>query len=154
MNCASFCYNLSGRQTSQLKGPSFESMAEVQGGGVLLANKIGLFRFSGPSDNGADIPSKVKFAQTDFGIQQEKRLYALYIWMQISKPLTLEVQSDETLVSVRVPSTDTSKVVRYRIRLPRTLKGRYFTISLSSPSGVFVLEAMDAEVTVLHSGHA
>lgn len=153
MNCASFVFNITGKQTSQLKGPVFETMAEVSNS-TFLANKNGLFILSGSLDNGAVISSKVRLAKTDFGIQNEKRLYALYIWMQISKPLTIEVQSDEETHKVNVSSEDVSKVVRYRIRLPRTLKGRYFSISFSSPSGVFVLDSVDAEVTVLHSGHA
>lgn len=153
MNCASFVFNTAGKQTSQLKGSVFETMAEVSNS-TFLANKNGLFTLSGSLDNGAVISSKVRLAKTDFGIQNEKRLYALYIWMQISKPLTIEVQSDEETHKVNVSSEDVSKVVRYRIRLPRTLKGRYFTISFSSPSGVFVLDSVDAEVTVLHSGHA
>lgn len=153
MNCASFVFNTAGKQTSQLKGSVFETMAEVSNS-TFLANKNGLFTLSGSLDNGAVISSKVRLAKTDFGIQNEKRLYALYIWMQISKPLTIEVQSDEETHKVNVSSKGVSKVVRYRIRLPRTLKGRYFTISFSSPSGVFVLDSVDAEVTVLHSGHA
>lgn len=153
MNCASFVFNATGKQTSQLKGSAFESMAELSDS-TFLANKNGLFTLTGTLDNGAVIPSKIRLAKTDFGIQNEKRLYALYIWMQISKPLTIEVQSDEVTHKADVPSKDVSKVVRYRVRLPRTLKGRYFTISFSSPSGVFVLDSVDAEVTVLHSGHA
>lgn len=153
MNCTSFVFNATGKQTSQLKGSAFESMAELSDS-TFLANKNGLFTLTGTSDNGIAIPLKIRLAKTDFGIQNEKRLYALYIWMQISKPLTVEVQSDEITYKVDVPSEDVTKVVRYRVRLPRTLKGRYFTISFSSPSGVFVLDSIDAEVTVLHSGHA
>lgn len=153
MNCASFVYNTSGKQTSQLKGSAFESMVGLSDS-TFLANKNGLFTLTGTLDNGAAIPSKIRLAKTDFGIQNEKRLYALYLWMQISKPLTIEVQSDESTYKVDVPSGDVSKIVRYRVRLPRTLKGRYFTMSFSSPSGVFVLDSIDAEVTVLHSGHA
>jgi len=153
MNCASFVFNTAGKQTSQLKGSAFESMAELSDS-TFLANKNGLFILTGALDNGAAIPSKIRLAKTDFGIQNEKRLYALYLWMQISKTLTIEVQSDEITHKVDVPSKDVSKVVRYRVRFPRTLKGRYFTMSFSSPSGIFVLDSIDAEVTVLHSGHA
>lgn len=152
MNCASFCFNLIGKQTSQLKGLVFESMGEIQGN-TFLANKNGLFSLMGATDNGTNVLSTVRLAKTDFGIQNEKRLYALYIWMQIGKPLTVEVQSDESLCKIEVQSLDVTKIVRYRVRIPRTAKGRYFTISFTSPSGAFVLESIDAEVTVLHSGH-
>jgi len=153
MKCITTEIELIGGRLSQFNGYTFNSMARF-GDRYIGASGAGLAVLGGDSDDGGAIESVFHVATTDFGIQSNKSVFAVYLGVESDGDLELVVAVDETdPVEIEVSIAD-GGFQRKRVRVPGNLVGRYWTIGVSNPGGgYFAVESIEALVKVMHSSH-
>jgi len=130
-----FDTNLKNRATSQYLGVEFETMVRFQDK-IFCAGDDGLFVLEGEKDYDSNILSYFEPIETDFGVQKQKRIRALYIsyfsYGEISMGILLE---QGVYQSFQLPDTE-GELLEYKCFPKRDLMGRFFTFHISNaPSG-------------------
>ena len=153
MRCVTTEIELTGWRIGQYNNYSFNSMAKF-GDIYLGASRAGLSTLGGEQDNGMGIQSGFFIPLSDFGVQHNKSIFAVYLGVESEGDLILTVSVDEVdPVEIEVP-VSTSGFQRKRIRVPGTLVGRYWSLGVSNPGGsYFSVESIDALVKIMHSSH-
>ncbi len=101
------------------------------------ATDTGIHYLTGDTDNGADIDSKIKTGSMDFGDTLIKYAGDVWITFRSDGYLTLKILVDEDATAPVQKQTTiiSSTIVEERLKLPRGLRGRFYTIELKNFAG-------------------
>jgi hypothetical protein len=143
MNCIAFAINIKGRQPSQFKNFTFNSMVNFNGV-ALGVNNHGLFSLTGDKDNTALILAEFETVMTDMGIKNPKRLRYAYIGFESNEDLLLTVTVNENAVKELEIPANKSGQQRTRVPIGRDIYGRYWSFRISNPTGGrFAIDSVD-----------
>lgn len=128
--------NLSNQAISTYSNYPFNSLAKFNGR-YLAAGEDGIYELGGDSDSGTQILSKVKTGPMDFGEKFIKHLRNAWLTYRSDGhlELVLYVDEDEDNPVSRSTEIASDEIHEERIKVPRGLKGRYYTIELKNMSG-------------------
>lgn len=103
----------------------------------LGATDTGIYVLNGDSDNGAEIDSVIKTGPMDFGRKQTKWIRDVWMTYRTDGHMALVFSTDEdsTTEVQRDTVTTSEQLQEEKIKVPRGLKGRYWTIELKNSSG-------------------
>lgn len=128
--------NLKTRAATQTT-EAFNSMCRF-GDTYLGVTNQGLFRIQGYADAGVQIPAVFKLGKTDFGTDRMKRISYVYLGLETTGALKLNVYCDgvfKKAYDVPYPGTGKQEVV---VKIPdRGLIARYWEFGVESVSGCF-----------------
>ena len=128
--------NLLNRAISTYNNYNFDSIANFNGT-LFGATTTGIYQLDGNTDNGADIDSKIKTGSMDFGDTFIK--YAKDVWITFRSDgyLTLKILVDEDATAPIQKQTTiiSSTIIEERLKPPRGLRGRFYTIELKNFAG-------------------
>jgi hypothetical protein len=143
MNCIAFAINIKGKQLSQFKNYTFNSMVKF-GNTYLGANNLGLFELTGDTDNTEKILAELELIMTDMGIKNPKRLRYFYIGFETNKDLLLTVTADEKTIRTYTIKANKTDQQRTRVPIGRDIYGRYWSFNISNPNGTrFAIDSID-----------
>lgn len=143
MNCIAFAINIKGKQISQFKSYTFNSMVNFNDTS-LGANNLGLFNLTGDTDNGVKILSELELVMTDMGIKNPKRLRYFYIGFESNADLLLTVTCDESVIKTYNIKANKTGQQRTRVPIGRDIYGRYWSFNITNPNGnPFAVDAID-----------
>jgi len=151
MQCVTFDLNLKNKAFSQYINHTFNSMVKFNQE-FLYANNYGLFKEYGSIDNATNIASQFELIKTDFGIKNPKRIHAVYLGIDTSVTLTLTITVDDTLTDTYTITPSKTAQQRIRVRINRTLIGRYWSFKISG-SAPFSVDSIDVLPVVLSEGN-
>ena len=144
MNCIAFAINVKGKQISQFKNFTFNSMVNFNGVS-LGVNNFGLFSLTGDKDNINPILAELQLVMTDLGIKNPKRLRYVYIGFETDADLLLKVTANESTIREYVIKANKTGQQRVRVPIGRDIYGRYWSFNISNPSGNgFAIDSIDA----------
>ena len=128
--------NLANQAISTYSNYPFNSLAKFNGR-YLAAGEDGIYELGGDSDSGAQILSKIKTGPMDFGEKFIKYLRNAWLTYRSDGHLELVIYVDEDEDNPVSRSTEiaSDEIREERIKIPRGLKGRYYTIELKNVSG-------------------
>lgn len=128
--------NLMNQAISTYSNYNFNSIACFNGT-YLGATDTGIYPLSGDTDNGADIDAKIKTGSMDFGDTIIKYARDVWITFRSNGNLTLVIFVDEdTTTTIQKQTTIVSdSIIEERLKLPRGLRGRFYTVELKNFSG-------------------
>ncbi|MBE3137649.1 MAG: hypothetical protein IMZ43_09720 [Thermoplasmata archaeon] len=128
--------NLSNQAISTYSNYPFNSLAKFNGR-YLAAGENGIYELSGDSDSGTQILSKIKTGPMDFGEKFIKHLRNAWLTYRSDGhiELVLYVDEDEDNPVSRSTEIASDEIHEERLKVPRGLKGRYYTIELKNMSG-------------------
>jgi hypothetical protein len=128
--------NLANQAISTYSNYPFNSLAKFNGR-YLAAGADGIYELGGDSDNGTLILSKIKTGPMDFGEKFIKYLRNAWLTYRSDGHLELVLYVDENEDSPVSRSTEiaSDEIHEERIKVPRGLRGRYYTIELKNMSG-------------------
>jgi len=128
--------NLVNQAISTYSNYPFNSLAKFNSR-YLAAGEDGIYELGGDSDSGTQILSKIKTGPMDFGEKFIK--YLRNVWLTYRSDghleLVLYVDEDEDNPVSRSTEIASDEIHEERIKVPRGLKGRYYTIELKNMSG-------------------
>jgi len=128
----------------------FNSLAYFNGK-YLGATDTGIHVLSGDTDAGGSINSTIKTGPMDFGIKQTKWIRDVWLTYRTDGNLALIFSTDEdtTTEVQRNTAVISEELQEEKIKVPRGLKGRYYTIELKNLAGAdFDLDKMEIMVDV------
>lgn len=126
MKCVTFDTNLSGRpKTGQYKKFNYGSMVSFNGA-LLGTNLTGLYNLTGDYDVDQPIDAWIKTGMSDLGIEANKRLRHIYLYVETDKDLIVETYADGKLIQSK--TVKARKKGKQRIRVTC---GRYKGVSWS-----------------------
>lgn len=144
--------NLLNQAISTYSNYPFNSLAYFNGK-YLGATDIGIYSLSGSHDKGRNINSKIKTGPMDFGKKQVKYIRDVWLTHRTDGHLTLVFSVDEdnsTEVERQTVLVNPNELQEEKVKVPRGLKGRYYTIELKNLSGAdFDIDALEVMVDVL-----
>lgn len=128
--------NLLNQAISTYSNYNFNSIACFNGR-YLGATDTGIYPLDGDSDNGTYINSKIKTGSMDFGDTIIKYARDAWITYRTDGHLALVVLVDEDASTVIEKQTNivSDEIREERIKLPRGLRGRFYTMELKNLSG-------------------
>ena len=128
--------NLSNQAISTYSNYPFNSLAKFNGR-YLAAGEDGIYELGGDSDSGVQILSKIKTGPMDFGEKFVKHLRDAWLTYRSDGhlELVLYVDEDENNPVSRSTEIASDEIHEERIKVPRGLRGRYYTIELKNMSG-------------------
>jgi len=128
--------NLFNQAISTYSNFNFNSIACFNGT-YFGATDTGIYPLGGDTDNGSDIDSKIKTGSMDFGDTLIKYIRDVWITHRADGYLKLKIFVDEdTTTTVEKQTSIVSDEVREeRIKPPRGLKGRFYTVELQNIGG-------------------
>jgi len=136
--------NLFNQAISTYSNFNFNSIACFNGV-YLGATDTGIYTLGGDKDNGTEIDSKIKTGSMEFGESVLK--YARDIWITHRTDgylkLKLSVDEDATTNIEKQTSIVNDEIREERIKPPRGLRGRFYTMELNNFSGAdFDIDSM------------
>lgn len=145
--------NLLLKAPTQYIGASFTSYANFNGF-VLGTSAAGLSQVCcGDSDNGTDIEAYFTPATTDFGIKSPKRLRYIYLGLQSTDNLELDISVDDKVVRTYLVKVNKSGQKRVRVTIGRDGKGRYWSIKVKNTNGCkFAIDSIQVAPVILSEG--
>ena len=128
--------NLFNQVISTYSNFNFNSIACFNGT-YLGATDTGIYPLGGKTDNGNDIDSDIKSGSMDFGDTLIKYLRDAWLTHRTDGNLKLRVWVDEdtTFIIEERTSIISNQIHEERLKPPRGLKGRFYTIELKNISG-------------------
>lgn len=143
MNCIAFAINIKGKQISQFKNFTFNSMVKFNGA-YLGANNLGLFSLTGNTDNTEKILAELELVMTNMGIKNPKRLRYVYIGFESDEDLLLKLTVNESTVKTLTILANKSGQQRTRVPVGRDVYGCYWSFHISNPrGGRFAIDSID-----------
>jgi hypothetical protein len=128
--------NISNQAISTYSGYNFNSIADFNG--VLLgATPTGIHVLGGTDDNGTDIDADIKTGSMDFGdtvIKYLRDMWATFRATGILK-FTISINEDATTEVEKSTTLTGTTIVEERIKVPRGLRGRFFTVEIENVDG-------------------
>jgi len=144
--------NLLNQVISTYSNYPFNSLAYFNGK-YLGATDAGIYVLNGNHDNGRNINSKFKTGPMDFGSKQIKYIRDVWVTHRTDGHLALVFSVDEdnsTEVERQTILVNATELQEEKIKVPRGLKGRYYTIELKNLSGAdFDIDKLEVMVDVL-----
>jgi len=139
------------KATTILDNYQFNSLIEINGVS-LGANSEGLYVLnSGDKDDSIGFTSTVRFAATDFGIHNFKRIRFLYIGVDTSNPFKVKISVDNQEPEIYSIKNQRSGLQRVHVPINRSLRGRYWTVEIIS-SNWFRIDDIKLLPVILSSG--
>ena len=142
--------NIRNRALTEYEAFPFNSFA-VYNGETLAAGADGIFALSGADDAGADIDARVRFALTDFGIEELKQAEEVFLTVRSPGTLVVRVVVDGGQ-TYEYPLEPTGKTGMYtvRVKLGRGLKLTHWCFEIANFEGAaFDLDALRLRPVVL-----
>jgi hypothetical protein len=128
--------NLHNQAISTYSHFNFNSIANYKGT-LLVADDTGIYTIGGDTDNGAEIGIDIKSGSMDFGEALIK--YARDIWLthRTSGTLRFIIYVDEDIDTTiqKYTTISNSNMNEERIKPPRGLRGRFYTIEIKNVDG-------------------
>lgn len=144
---------------SQFTNYNYNSFAATPDGQVLGFNEDGIFVLDAADSDAivgdgdpTPIVSRIRFARTNFGVMQQKRIRALTLYGEFKGAMKVNIKGNEQhQVIVGAAPRDTSgRQGGLRAKFPRTCRGNGMDIELENHQGSdFSVDAIDAHLTVL-----
>lgn len=138
---------------AQQRGLDFNSLCRFQGK-TLGANANGIFELdSGDTDSGVDIEAFVGFPKSDFNVENQKRLRAVYLGMESDGKLILRIKLDEGTQGdfILEPVLDSERQEGNKVYIDRMWHGRYVEMEVRNLDGSdFSLDFISLLLAVLH----
>jgi len=124
--------NRAAAQTTQ----AYNSMCKF-GEHYLGTTTAGLFRISGTTDNGAEIPAVMRSGMFDLGTERNKRVAYFYLGLETSGDMEFDLLCDgEYMLTIDVPYPGDGKR-EVMIKVPRGLSARYWAFEMRNVDGSF-----------------
>lgn len=120
-------------------------------GRYLGATDTGIYVLSGDTDAGGIINSTIKTGPMDFGIKQTKWIRDVWLTYRTDGNLALvfSVDEDATTEVERATVETSEELQEEKVKVPRGLKGRYWTIELKNLLGAdFDIDKLEVMVDV------
>jgi len=156
MKCITMDTNVLSGATGQYRKFNFSSMAKF-GTQMLGVNDTGLYILGGPSDDdGAHIEAFLKTGMTDLGYLGSKRLRKVYIGLETTGDLQLQLFADEKLVLTKDITAHKIKQQRISISIGSRSgkKGAYWAFKISNKKGeIFAIDYIQVLPVMRHHGH-
>jgi len=131
------CLHLLGEQLSQYANYNFNSMCKF-GDFYLGAGSSGIFKLdSGDTDAGTNIEAFFELANTDLGIEHQKRMRAAYVGYETNGNLMLTIEDDDgnernyTITPNHIGNLQQTS----RVAIGRDGKGRYWMFRIDNVNG-------------------
>lgn len=125
--------NLAKQRFSEYQNYDFNSFCTLDDE-VYGANDLGIFKMEGEKDNNSNISASMAFNASDFGIQKEKRVKAVYIGQSSSGCLVLKVSTeDEKTRYYEVKQNQ--KTHTQKVPMSLNAKSRYWKFDLVNSNG-------------------
>lgn len=142
--------NVANESTGTYSGWSFNSFA-YWNGVYLGATSSGIYALGGDYDDTATISATIEQGPIDFG--KTRQTYLRDVWMTYRTDgymrFTFSVDEDTSTEVTRDTQITSDRMEEEKIKVPRGLLGRYFTIKLQNLSGAdFDIDAMSMMVDV------
>lgn len=147
------CLHLLGEQLSQYGNYNFNSLCKF-GDMYLGANDSGIFNLdSGDTDAGTSIEAFFELANTDMGVEHQKRIRVAYIGYETNGELAITVKDDdgnERQYTIK-PNHIGNKQQTSRVPIGRDGKGRYWMFRIDNVNGSdFGINSITAVPVVLN----
>ena len=128
--------NLANQAISTYSNYNFNSIVCFNGT-YFGATDTGIYPLGGDTDNGTYIDSSIKTGSMDFGDTTIKYARDVWITFRSDGNLTLVIFVDEdTTTTIQKQTTIVSDtIIEERLKLPRGLRGRFYTVELNNLSG-------------------
>ena len=143
--------NLANQAISTYSSYSFNSIAYFNGR-YLGATSTNIYVLSGDLDDTTAISSSIKTGPMDFGEKFTKYIRDVWLTYRSDGVLTLVFSTDEdTTTEVERDTVETATyITEEKLKVPRGLKGRYWTVELKNKSGSdFDIDKLSAMVDVI-----
>ncbi len=142
------------RATTQYQNFCFPSMVRF-GEKYLGASGDGLFELGGDDDDGVDIDAGFKLVDTDFGIENYKKLRVMYFGLEATGNLTITIVADENATrTYDIPKKESGLQQRVRVPVGRDIYGRYLSFEVNNKKGCdFSVDSITALPVVRNHGH-
>ncbi|RPI52657.1 MAG: hypothetical protein EHM49_05235 [Deltaproteobacteria bacterium] len=129
--------NISNKAISTYSGYNFNSIANFNGT-ILGAMATGIYELSGANDNGTDIDAVLKTGTMDFGERAIKHIRDLWLTFRSTGKLRIKVWiNEDTSTEIHKDTSITgTAMAEERLKIPRGLRGRFFTIEINNIDGV------------------
>jgi len=155
MRCITFDTNIDSRATGQYKKFNFNSMKKF-GDQFIGTSPTGFHVFGGDTDIDDPIDASIKTGMTNLGYLGSKRLRHVYIGLETSGDLELELYADEALVGTKL--IEAHKIKQQRIRLTigsrGGKKGAYWAFRIKNKRGeAFAIDHIEILPVMRHRGH-
>jgi hypothetical protein len=127
----------------------FNSICQFNGR-YLGASSSGLFKLTGDTDNGTEIPAHIKTGKLDFGTSQLKRIKDVYVALQTLGDWQVAIVTDENIK--RTYATVDGEIVPHtgRVNCAKGSKGRYHSIGVANVAGAdFEIDNIEINADVL-----
>lgn len=135
--------------TTQYRGFDFNSMVYFAGK-YFAAGDDGLYEISeNVTDN---VEMFFEPVTTDFGINTEKRLRAVYIGIESNADMTLEVSTELGYYEAYTIPASTEGLKTRKVSLSRGVRGRYITFRVLSNGVPFKIDRIDGLLIVRGHG--
>lgn len=124
----------------------YNSMTDFAGRAIAASNE-GLFELTGDTDNGAPIAAQVSFGITDFGSSFMKGLERMYVGLQSTTPMNVEVKlEDKTAYQYVLDARPDERMDTQRVKTGKALEARYWQFTLRNQNGGdFRLDVVDVQ---------
>jgi len=145
--------NLRGAASAQELNWDYTSMVYFNGE-RFGTNTTGLYEICcGQTDDGTAIDAYFILATTDFGIENNKHIRKVYVGLETTGSLILELTADGRTTRTYSMSTSVSGQQRLRIPIGRDISGRYWTAKISNVNGSdFSIDKIEVLPIVKSSG--
>lgn len=143
--------NLANQAISTYSSYSFNSLAYFNGI-YLGATSTGIYPLSGDLDGATAISSSIKTGPMDFGEKFTKYIRDVWLTYRSDGVLTLVFSIDEDATTeVERDTVETATyITEEKLKVPRGLRGRYWTIELKNKLGAdFDIDKLSAMVDVI-----
>ena len=143
--------NLFNQAIATYSSYEFNSIANFNGR-YLGATGTKIYSLVGDTDKGTQIDSTIKTGPMDFGSKQTKYIRDVWLTYRTDDHLALVFSVDEDAsTEVQRDTVQTSEELQEeKIKVPRGLKGRYWTIELKNLLGAdFDIDKLEVMVDVL-----
>ncbi len=152
------CFNTNlkaGSATTQFMNFEFNSMVKFAGK-YIGASDNGLFTLGGDLDDESLIAASFELPNSDFGINNHKRLRHIYFGVETYGDLEIICTVDDKDHRTYKIQPVKGRTGQQRIRIPvgRDIKGRYWSFRINNPMGCdFSVDSVEILPVVLPYGH-
>ena len=143
--------NLFNQSISTYTNYPFNSLAYYNSK-YLGAISTGIYELGGDTDNGSIINSTIKTGPMDFGTKNKKHARDLWLTHRTDGRISVTISTDEdaTTEVERRTQIVSDELHEEKLKVPRGLKGRYYTFEVKNLSGAdFDLDSISVMVDVL-----
>lgn len=137
MNTIGLLYNTKNLAVTQIRNFPFNGLCVV-GDEASAVNEDGIYSlYSGQTDGGTKIKSRIVFGPTDFDVTNPKRVRVIDIGCKCAGTLSMTVSDEEGRSFTKTGTTNTSLFIPEEIIIygDRNVRGRYLTFAIENTDG-------------------